>query len=87
MLSLFDTYVGSVLNYGCEIWGFQNGRDLEKVQLYYLKTLLGVKKNTNSAFVYYETGRFPMKVVRLFRIFKFWLLQSQHCILYICCVV
>ena len=44
MLSLFDTYVGSVLNYGCEIWGFQNGRDLEKVQLKYLKTLLGVKK-------------------------------------------
>ena len=60
MLSLFDTYVGSVLNYGCEIWGFQNGRDLEKVKLKYLKTLLGVKKNTNSAAVYYETGRYPM---------------------------
>ena len=28
-----------------------------------------------------------MKVVRLFRISKFWLLQSQHCILYICCVM
>ena len=45
MLSLFDTYVGSVLNYGCEIWGFHNGKDLEKVQLQYLKSLKGVKKN------------------------------------------
>ena len=35
MLSLFDTYVGSVLNYGCEIWGFHNSKDVEKVQLQY----------------------------------------------------
>ena len=86
MLSLFDTYIGSVLNYGCEIWGFHNGKDVEKVQLQYLKTLLGVKKTTSSAVVYCETGRFPLKVVRLFRIFKFWfkLLQSQNCILHTC---
>ena len=32
MLSLFDTYVGSVLNYGCEIWGFRNGKDVEKLE-------------------------------------------------------
>ena len=31
MLSLFDTYVGSVLNYGCEIWGFHNVKVVEKV--------------------------------------------------------
>ena len=47
MLSLFDTYVGSVLNYGYEIWNFHNGKDVEKVQLQYLKTLLGVKKKNN----------------------------------------
>ena len=85
ILSLFDTYVASVLNYGCEIWGFHNGKDIEKVQLQYLKTLLGVKKKS-SAVVYCETGRFPLKVVRLFRIFKLWfkLLQSQNCTLYTC---
>ena len=84
MLSLFDTYVRSVINYWCEIWGFHNGKDVEKVQLQYLKTLLGVKKNTYSAVVYCETGRF--QIVRLFRILKFWfkLLQSQNCILYTC---
>ena len=83
MMFFVDTYVGSVPNYECEIWNFQNGTD---VQLQYLKTLLGVKKNMNSAVVYCETGRFPMKVIRLFRIFSFWfkLLKSHNCILFTC---
>ena len=32
-LSFFDTYDGSVFNHGSEIWGFHNGKDVEKVQL------------------------------------------------------
>ena len=40
MLSLFDTYVGSVLNYGCEIWRF----DVEKSTATILENSLGVKK-------------------------------------------
>ena len=66
-------HVESVLNYGCEIHvqGFHNGKDVEKSTTTILENLLGVKKNTNSAVVYCETGRFPLKVVRLFRIFKF----------------
>ena len=27
---VFDTYIGSVLDYGCEIWGFHNGIYVEK---------------------------------------------------------
>ena len=27
----FDTYVGSILNYGAEIWGFHKATDIEKV--------------------------------------------------------
>ncbi len=26
MFNLFDTYVSSVLNYGCEVWGIYKGR-------------------------------------------------------------
>ena len=33
MLSLFDSYVGSVLNYECGIWGFHYSKDVENVQL------------------------------------------------------
>jgi hypothetical protein len=25
LLSLFDTYVKSIVNYGCEVWGFHKG--------------------------------------------------------------
>ena len=62
---MFDSYDGSVFNHGSEIWGFHNGKDVEKVQVQYLKSLLGVKSTTNCAVVHCETGRFPMKIVRL----------------------
>lgn len=86
MLSIFDTYIASILNYGCEIWGMHAANDIEKVHLEYIKFVLSVKKNTNTAIVYFETGRLPMKTIRMFRIFKFWfkLLQSQSCILQSC---
>ena len=29
-LSVFDTYVSSVLNYGCEVWGFHKASNVEK---------------------------------------------------------
>jgi len=34
LLSLFDTYISSVLCYGCEIWGFHKAPDIEKVHVY-----------------------------------------------------
>lgn len=34
MLSIFDTYIASILNYGCEIWGMHAANDIEKVHLY-----------------------------------------------------
>ena len=45
LISLFDTYVLSVLNYSCEIWGNHKGAELEKIHLNFLKNILGVKKN------------------------------------------
>jgi hypothetical protein len=32
-LSLFDTYIGSLANYGCEVWGSHPANDLENVHL------------------------------------------------------
>ena len=31
LISLFDTYVASILNYGCEVWGIHNANDVEKL--------------------------------------------------------
>ena len=86
LISLFDTYVASILNYGCEVWGSHSANDVEKVHLEYIKSILGVRKNTNTASVYFETGRLPMKTVRFFRMFKFWfkVLCSENCIIKNC---
>ena len=83
MLSVFDTYINSILSYGSEVWGFHSGHDFEKVHIQFCKRLLGVKKGTCNEFVYSELGRFPRQVTRKLRIFKYWikLRNTTHCIL------
>ena len=54
MLSLFDTYVCSILLYGGEIWGIHKAPMVEKVQLDYSKMLLlsiGVKRCTANVMI------------------------------------
>ena len=58
-------------------------KNIEKVHLDYCKHVFGVKKLTNNVLIYAETGRLPLKVCRLIRIFKFLfkLLRTENCIL------
>lgn len=39
---LFDTLVGSVLNFGAEIWGMHDASDIEAIHTKYLRRELGV---------------------------------------------
>ena len=39
LLLLFDTYVKSLVNYGCEVWGFHKGVDIETLHLSFLKSI------------------------------------------------
>jgi hypothetical protein len=55
-IDLFDNLVKPILLYGCECWGFGNNSILEKVQLKYLKHLLGLTSCTPNCIVYGETG-------------------------------
>ena len=73
IMDLFDKYIGAILNYSCEVWGFHSARDIEQVQLCFCKRILGVKKSTQNDFVYGELGRFPMIIHRYTRIIKYWL--------------
>lgn len=84
MLSLFDTYVSSVLLYSCEVYAMHEGKALEQVHFDFCKTVLGVQSSTNNAMVYFELSRLPLSVIRKLRMFKYWfnLLNSKNCILY-----
>ncbi|MEW8561886.1 MAG: hypothetical protein AB2541_07265, partial [Candidatus Thiodiazotropha sp.] len=71
LLQLFDTFVKSILNYSCEVWGFSSADRCERVHRKYLKRLLGVKMSTNNIALYGETGRFPLFLDRYVRIIKY----------------
>jgi hypothetical protein len=62
MLSLFECYIGSVLNYGTEVWGCHKGDNIERVHLDYCNTMLGVKRTTCNVMVYTELGRYPLRL-------------------------
>ena len=82
-LSIFDTYVSSVMNYGSEVWGFHPGKNIENVHLNFCKRTLRVKSSTPNYMIYSELGRLPMIAVRKIKVVKFWLklLKTQNCIL------
>ena len=66
-LSLSDTYIQPILNYGCETWGFHKGYDIEKV---HIKVSLGVHKKAINLCVYNEVGRIPLQYKRTMIILK-----------------
>ena len=78
--SLFDTLVGSILNFGSEIWGFHEATDIELIHTKFLRVILGVKKSTNLAALYGEVGRVPMSIMRKLNIIKYWIkiLNQTH---------
>ena len=73
-LKLFDSNVLSILNYASEIWsGNKPNDEVEKVQLRFLKFMLGVKDSTCTTAVYGEVGRFPLQLDVNLRIVKYWI--------------
>jgi hypothetical protein len=85
MFNLFDAYVLSVLNYGCEVWGFSPNEILERIHKKFCKWIVNVKLSTNTLALYSEFGRFPLHIGRLKRIIKYWLnlhgQKQNNCIL------
>ena len=66
LMSLFDTYISSILSYRCETWGLHKGEDIEKVHLNFLKRTLKVRRSAVNCMVYFELGRVPMYVERYY---------------------
>ena len=69
---LFDAFVGSTLNYACEIWGFSKSKEIERIHLKFCKYLLNVKTSTCNMGVYGELGRYPLYINRYVRMIKYW---------------
>ena len=54
---LFDTLVGSILNYGGEIIGLNEAKDIELIHSKFCRWILHVRKSTNLTGLYGELGR------------------------------
>jgi len=80
---LFDAFVGSVLNYSCEVWGFGKSKVIERLHLKFCKRLLNVKTSTCNMGVYGELGRYPLFINRYVRIIKYWgkVISSENCLI------
>lgn len=57
-LYLFDTYVVSVMNYSCAIWGVLKAENIERIHRTVCERVLGVKSSTNSIALYSVLGTF-----------------------------
>ena len=51
-LELFDKLVTPILNYGSEVWGFSQAKQIERIHMLFCKKLLGVNKATQNDFDY-----------------------------------
>ena len=76
---LFDTLVGSILNYSSEVWGIHNAKDVEAIHSKFCRWVLNVKKSTNLSGLYGELERVPFIIQRKFNMIKYWakLLKSS----------
>jgi hypothetical protein len=69
---LFDTMISSILNYCSEIWGGNEGKDIELIHTKFCRKILVVNNSTNLIGLYGELGRFPMKIVRKVNMIRYW---------------
>jgi len=72
-LRLFDSLVGSVLNYNASVWGYHEAKYIEQVHCKCLLRMLKVKQSTNIYVFYGEVGRYPMTIARELIMSKYWL--------------
>ena len=71
-LKLFDSVVQPILTYGSEVWGPYGINVVEKLQLRFLKLILGLKRCTPTVMVRGETGCFPISCEVESRILNYW---------------
>ena len=74
---LFDRMVSPILTYCSEVWGHTSSQTVENVHLKFCKRLLSVGLCTSNAAVYGELGRFPLHIIYMVNLIKYWLKITQ----------
>ena len=70
---MFDTHILPILEYNSEIWFPVREIDvLERIQLKFLKNMLGVRNQTSTVAILADTGRFPLVYRQQASALKYW---------------
>ena len=69
----FDQMITPILLYGCEVWGWEYCDQIENVQFYFYKRILGLGSHTSHTAVTGELVIFPLAVIYYKRCVKYWL--------------
>ena len=70
---LFDTLVGSILNYSAEVLGSHEAKYIELIHTKFCRCVLHVTKSTNLAGLYGKLGRVPFVINRKIRMISHWI--------------
>ena len=62
----------SPVSSGCELWGFHEDKDLERVEDHYLKFVLYLPPNATTAAIRGELGQLPIHLLWKERILRYW---------------
>ena len=70
---VFDCQILPILEYASDIWYTGDSvNDLEKIHLKFIKSTLGVRKQTPTPAIYGDTGRFPLIIRQHIKAVKYW---------------
>ena len=78
----FDAFVGSILSYSSEVWGYTKSKEIERVHLTFSKRILNIRMNSCSIGVYGELARYPLYIQRYYRILNIGVLLDNLIILF-----
>jgi len=67
LCKLFDSFIGSILNYACEISGFSKSKEIERIHLKFCKKILMCKMKTPTTAVYGELATLSFIYFTLFK--------------------
>ena len=72
LFKIFDSCVLPILNYGCEVWGFHEGKEVDKVYHEFCKFVAGLPTTTPNIAARGEFGRKRLIFYRCIRIVRYW---------------
>ena len=72
MLELYESMIKLIMCYGSEIWGFKEDKELERIELWFLRSILHLPNSAVGMAVRGELGQLPLYLWWKERLLNYW---------------